>query len=86
MTPEDRHSELSRLRAVWTEAVCQVALEAPGTHQWNQARLIERYRGSEYVAALTEPNQRLVSPGTATPRPPSKAARRLPAPDPRARN
>ena len=60
MTPKERHAELSRLRAAWTEAVCQVSLEEPGTHQWNQARLAERYRGAEYAAALSEPYRRLV--------------------------
>ena len=83
MTPEQRDSELSRLRAAWTEAVWRVALEEPGTHLWNDASLIERYRGSKYLAALTEPYQRLVSPSAARPPCPARTASRLPAPGPR---
>jgi hypothetical protein len=62
MTAAERHAELTRLRALWAEAVYLAGAAKPGTSDWRMARFDERRAGAEYLRVLADPYQ----PGSQT--------------------
>jgi len=59
MAALERHAELDRLRASWTDAIHVVRLATPRTPDWNEARLVERHKAAEYLSELADPDHEL---------------------------